>query len=44
MAAWGTPMTVEAEDMLCVPHPAGGEVYRIEKSAFETTYKLDDEE
>ena len=38
MAAWGEPMRVEPGDFLCMPSPAGGEVYRIEKDAFAETY------
>ena len=38
MAAWGEPMRVEPGDFLCMPSPAGGEVYRIAKDAFAETY------
>ena len=38
MAAWGEPMRMEPGDFLCMPSPAGGEVYRIEKDAFAETY------
>ena len=38
MAPWGEPMRIEPGDYLCVPNPAGGEVYRIEKGAFAKTY------
>ena len=38
MAAWGEPMRMEPGDFLCMPSPAGGEVYRIEKDAFAQTY------
>ena len=38
MAAWGAPMLVEAGDILACPHPDGGEIYRIEATAFSHTY------
>jgi hypothetical protein len=42
VASWGSPMIVEAGDFLAMPFPAGGELYRIEKSAFKNTYTKDD--
>ena len=41
MASWGEEMLVEEGDILAVPHPNGGEVYRIEQKAFEQTYTQD---
>ena len=38
IAAWGSPITVEAGDFLAMPHPNGGEVYRIKSNAFSTSY------
>ena len=40
IAAWGSPMVVEGGDFLAMPYPAGGEIYRIKRSAFESTYAL----
>ena len=41
MASWNEPFTVHAGDWLCMPHPDGGECYRIEAGAFASTYRLD---
>mmetsp|Transcript_981 Transcript_981/g.2492 ORF Transcript_981/g.2492 Transcript_981/m.2492 type:complete len:199 (+) Transcript_981:60-656(+) len=38
VAAWGEEMIVEVGDFLALPHPDGGEIYRIEKNAFGKTY------
>ena len=38
IASWGEPMAVEENDMIAVPWPNGGEIYRIEQIAFQQTY------
>ena len=38
LAAWGEAMAVNPGDYLAVPNPQGGEIYRIETSAFMKTY------
>lgn len=43
VAPWGEDMIVEEGDLLAVPHPKGGEVYRIEQKAFAQTYMRDHE-
>ena len=40
VASWGSTMVVSPGDYLAMPHPAGGELYRIERTAFENTYSL----
>ena len=38
VASWGEPMAVDENDMIAVPWPNGGEIYRIERVAFQQTY------
>lgn len=38
IASWGSEMKVSEGDMLAMPCPDGGEVYRIEQGAFNSTY------
>ena len=40
IASWGSPMTVDPGDYLAIPFPASGEVYRIKKNAFASTYSV----
>ena len=40
IAPWGSTMIVEEGDFLAMPFPTGGELYRIERKAFEKTYTL----
>ena len=42
VARWGEPMAVRAGDFLAAPFPSGGELYRIDRGAFEHTYTRDD--
>ena len=39
IAAWGSPIAVEAGDYLAMPFPGGGEMYRIKKDEFSQTYQ-----
>ena len=38
-ASWGEKMVCCRDDILAVPWPDGGEIYRIEKTAFQDTYR-----
>ena len=38
IAPWGSPMLMTPEDFFAMPFPAGNEIYRIEKIAFQRTY------
>ena len=41
MAPWGSVMMVEEGDCIVMPFPSGGELYRVEKTAFAYTYGVD---
>jgi hypothetical protein len=38
-ASWGQPMVLKPGDMIVTPLPQKGEVYRIARQEFESTYK-----
>lgn len=38
-APWGAEMIINAQDFLATPYPAANEVYRIEETAFCTSYR-----
>ena len=40
MASWGEPMVLKPGDMVVTPLPNKGEVYRIARKEFESTYRL----